>query len=552
MEVSDLPRLVRNAGRFNEVVSVAAKYGLAPWMANLKADWVQRHFRSSDGQVISELSEAERVRLALTELGTTFIKLGQILSTRPDLVGPEMASELTHLQSNTPADTPEQVIATIEDELGQSPEHLFRQFDAKAFASASIGQVHHAVLHDGTVVVVKVQHANIAETIQNDLEILMQLAELAETYSKELAQYRPVATAAEFRRALLDELDFTREQRNLIRFSQNFKDQADIRFPTPHSERCSQRVLTMDALTGIGVSNRPLLEQSGYDLTDIARRGANMFLQMVFRDGFYHADPHPGNLMVLQDAVIGVLDCGMVGRVDEAMREQIEDLLLAAVDQDTEKLMDAVVDIGEVPPDFHRSSLRADLDEFVDIYGSQSIDQFDLSGALNTMTEIIRKHHILLPSRVSMLIKMLVMLEGTSQQLAPDFNIVELLEPYRIESIKRRMSPQRMLRKLQNAQRDWFRLAETFPGDISDLMERVRKGSFDVKLEHRRLDSIVNRLVVGILSAALFVGSASLLSSRVQPLLWDTSVPGTIGCLTAVAIGFTLLRAIKKSGSIQP
>ena len=167
------------------------------------------------------------------------------------------------------------------------------------------------------------------------------------------------------------------------------------------------------------------------------------------------------------------------------------------------------------------------------------------------MTEIIRQHHILLPSRVSLLIKMLVMLEGTSRQLSPDFSIAELLEPYRAEMIKRRMSPQRMLRKLQSAQRDWTRLAQTFPGDIADLMERIRRGSFDVKLEHRRLDSIVNRLVLGILTAALFVGSSSLLSNQVKPLLWDTSVPGGIGALTAVILGFTLVRAIRHSGSIE-
>jgi ubiquinone biosynthesis protein len=277
-----------------------------------------------------------------------------------------------------------------------------------------------------------------------------------------------------------------------------------------------------------------------------------MFLQMVFRDGFYHADPHPGNLMVLQDAAIGVLDCGMVGRVDEELREQIEDLLLAAVDQDADRLTETVVDLGEVPPNFDRSALRNDLVQFVDNYATQSIDKFDLSGALNEMTEIIRKHHILLPSRVSLLIKMLVMLEGTSRQLSPDFSIAELLEPYRAEMIKRRMSPQRMLRKLQAAQRDWTRLAQTFPGDVADLMERIRRGSFDVKLEHRRLDSIVNRLVLGILTAALFVGSASLLSNQVKPLLWDTSVPGAVGALTAVILGFTLVRAIKHSGSIEP
>ncbi len=552
LDVSDLPRMVRNAGRFHEVVAVATKYGIAPWLSNVKADWVQRQLRSSDGQQISELSEPQRVRMALTELGTTFIKLGQILSTRPDLVGPEMAAELTKLQADTPADDPAQVIATIEQELGQPPDQLFRDFDPRAFASASIGQVHHAVMEDGTNVVVKVQHEGIEEKVQNDLEILMQLAALAETYSKELAQYRPVATAAEFRRSLSEELDFTREERNLIRFAQNFRNESGVRFPVPYPERCSRRVLTMDRLEGIGVSRTPLLIESGFDLSDIARRGANMFLEMVFRDGFYHADPHPGNLMVLQDAVIGVLDCGMVGRVDEALREQIEDLLMAAVDQDTERLVDALVELGDVPPDFDRSSLRADVVQFVDEYGEQSIERFDLSGALNEMVEIIRRHHILLPSRVSMLIKMLVMLEGTSQQLSPDFSIVELLEPYRVESIKRRLSPQRLLRKVQSAQRDWLRLAESFPGDISDLMERVRKGSFDVKLEHRRLDSIVNRLVLGILTAALFVGSTSLLSSSVKPLLWETSVPGAIGCLVSVVLGFTLIRAIGKSGSIQP
>jgi ubiquinone biosynthesis protein len=552
VEVTDLPRLVRNAGRFHEVVSVAVKYGLAPWLTNVKAEWVQRQLRSNDGQQIGDLSEPVRVRMALTELGTTFIKLGQILSTRADLVGPELAAELANLQSDTPADSPESVVETIKSEFGKHPDELFREFDSGALASASIGQVHRAVLEDGTRVVVKVQHAGIEEKVQNDLEILVQLAELAETHSRELAQYRPVATATEFQRTLLDELDFTREQRNLSRFAQNFRSEPGVCFPAPHPDRCTTRVLTMDALFGISVSKRDQLLESGFDLSDIARRGANMFLEMVFRDGFYHADPHPGNLMVLQDAVVGVLDCGMVGRVDEHLREQIEDLLMAAVDRDADQLLDTVVQLGEVPADFDRGRLKGELVEFIEEYGTQSIDQFDLSGALNGMTEIIRRHHILLPSRVSLLIKMLVMLEGTAGQLSPDFNIVELLEPYRVESIKRRLSPQRMWRKLQNAHRDWSRLAESFPGDVSDLMNRIRRGSFDVKLEHRRLDTIVNRLVLGVLTAALFVGSSFLWGNNVKPLLWETSVPGAAGCIVAVCLGAMLIQAIRKSGSIQP
>jgi ubiquinone biosynthesis protein len=276
-----------------------------------------------------------------------------------------------------------------------------------------------------------------------------------------------------------------------------------------------------------------------------------MFLKMVFRHGFYHADPHPGNLMVLPDQVIGVLDCGMVGRVDEELRERIEDLLMAAIDNDANRLLDAVVQLGELPPDFDRQRLRSDMVEFIDEYGSQSLEQFDLSGALNGMTAIIRAHRILLPSRVSLLIKMLVMLEGTAQQLNPGFNIAELLQPYRVEAIKHRLSPQRMWRKLHSSQRDWSRLLESLPGDVSDIVNRMRRGSFDVHLEHRRLDSIVNRLVLGVLSAALFVGSANLWSNNVKPLIAETSVPGAIGSAVAVYLGFHLIRAINKSGSIR-
>ena len=330
MAVSDLPKLVRNAGRLNEVIAVSLKYGIAPWLTNVHVDWVQKLLRSSDGQQIGDLPEPVRVRMALTELGTTFIKLGQILSTRADLIGPELAAELAQLQSSTPADAPEQVVQTIIEQLGDHPDNLFQSFETEALASASIGQVHRAVLHDGKSVVVKVQHAGIESRVHNDIEILIELAKLAEAYSPEIAQYNPVAMSKEFRNTLLDELDFTREQRNLTKFAANFADDAEIVFPKPHHKTCSERILTMDALVGIGVSDRTALLASGFDLVDIARRGADMFLKMVFRDGFYHDDPHPGNLMVLQEGVLGGLDCGMVGRVDADLREECVTLRGAA------------------------------------------------------------------------------------------------------------------------------------------------------------------------------------------------------------------------------
>jgi len=551
MDLTSLPRLARNTSRFRDVVAILAKYGLAPWMQSVRIDWIQRHFRDSAGQPLAEMAEEVRIREALTELGTTYIKLGQILSTRPDLVGPELTAELQKLQSKTPADPPETVREVIQAELGDSPDNLFEEFDDQALASASIGQVHAATLPGGRSVVVKVQHPGIEDRIQNDLEIMQQLAQLAEQYSPELRQYRPVDTTAEFSRTLLAELDFTRELRNLQSFTRNFSRQKDICVPAPYPELSSRRVLTMDRLEGVSVADPVAIQQSAQDPGDVARRGANMFLDMIFRDGFYHADPHPGNLLVMAGGTIGLLDCGMVGRVDEQLRERIEDLLLSAVRRDSAALCDGIVRLGSVPPGFDDDRMRADIDEFLIEYGGQSLKDFDLSGALNGMTAIIRNYGIILPARVSLLIKVLVMLEGTSRNLNPDFSLAELLEPWQARAMQRRLSPQRIFGRMQHAWNDWTRLGEALPRDLSDILTQIKRGRFDVHLEHRRLEQTVNRLVLGILAAALFMGSALLWSRDVGPVLGGVSLPGAIGCAIAFGLGFRLVKAIRSTGNLE-
>ena len=551
MKLRSLPQLARNTGRFKEVVEILVKYGLAPWIGSVRIEWMQQLFRDSDGQDIRSLSQAVRIRKALTELGSTFIKLGQILSTRPDLVGSELAEQLQLLQASTPADSPETVRDRIEAELGAEPESLFGQFDTQAFASASIGQVHAARLKDGSEVVVKVQHADIEDRIRNDLEILQSLAELAERHSPELRQYRPVDTTAEFARTLLAELDYLREQRNQLTFTRNFSSQEDVRIPGVYPELSSRRVLTMDRLEGIGVADREALQQSNYDLSEIAERGANLFLNMIFRDGFYHADPHPGNLMVLPGGVIGLLDCGMVGRIDQNLREQIEDMLISVVQQDGAALCDQIVRLGQVPADFDDARMQADIEDFLADYTGVSLKDFDLSGALNGMITIIRNYRILLPAHVSLLIKVLVMLEGTSRNLSPDFNLAQLLEPWQAKAVKRRLSPQRIMHRMHGAWSDWSRLGESLPRDVADIITQIKRGRFDVHLEHRRLEQTVNRLVLGILSAALFMGSALLWSREVPPLLGGYSIPGALGCLAGVLLVLRLLLAIKRSGNIE-
>ncbi|UCG13537.1 MAG: AarF/ABC1/UbiB kinase family protein [Deltaproteobacteria bacterium] len=550
MKLRSLPQFTRNARRFTEIVSILTKHGLANWIAESDPEFLKGLFKSSRGVRLSGLTHEARIRLAITELGPTFIKLGQILSTRADLVGSSLAKELSALQSDAPADTPDVVRTTLESELGKSAEELFADFDDRASASASIGQVHLAKLHLGPAVVVKVQHEGIEEKVTTDLDILMALAELAEKYNPELRLYQPRAMVAEFRRNLLRELDFRREQRNIEQFVRNFEGDPTIHIPTPYPELSARRILTMEKLEGFSISKIDLLRKEGIDTKELARRGANVFLDMIFRDRFYHADPHPGNIWVLAGGNIGLLDCGMVGRLDDQTQEEIEEVLLAAVQRDAIRLTDYVIRLGSVPQDLDRDALRRDLDEFIEEYGGQSLKVFDLSGALNGMAEIIWRYRIILPPAISSLLKALVMLEGTSRLLDRDFSLAELLEPYQAKAVQRRFSPQRLFYKLQRSYKDWDRFINMLPRDLGEILQRVREGKFDIHLEHRRLDATVNRLVYGILTAALFLGSCQLLGRQIPPLLGGISILGAAGCLLAAALGFRLFRAIKKSGDL--
>src|SRR5262249_45873375 len=261
-------------------------------------------------------------------------------------------------------------------------------------------------------------------------------------------QYQPRATAAEFQRTLLRELDFGREARHLEQFAANFASDQTVRFPAPHLELSTGRVLCMDMLEGVYLSETERLVELGCDLSEVARRGATVFLEMIFRDGLYHADPHPGNLLLLSDGVIGMLDAGMIGRLDDRLREDIEDILMAIVGRNGDQLTAIITRVGSIPPALDRAGLSDDVTEFLLYYGTRPLDQFDLGGALTEMTEIIRRYHILLPTGMALLLKVLVMLEGTSRFLNPQFNLIELMRPYQQKLMWRRLAPDRHLKKV--------------------------------------------------------------------------------------------------------
>jgi ubiquinone biosynthesis protein len=549
MKITTIPQIYRHVNRWGEILTILSKYGLAGWVARFDVPVVTGMLKNRDGEVLAHLGRETRIRLAIEELGPSFIKLGQILSTRPDQIGMTLAEELQKLQTRVPADDAESVRKTIESELERPLEALFDDFDTVPLASASIGQVHRARLSNGADVVVKVQHAGIQRRMEVDLDILAGLAQLAERLP-ELAPYRPQATVAEFRRVVRRELDFLREARNLQQFARNFRGNTHVRIPRCYPELSTSRVLTMEWLDGWRFSDPALRRDSPLDLAAVARHGADMYLEMIFLHGFYHGDPHPGNLVVLADGQIGLLDFGMVGRLDESMREDIENMLLAIVSQDAQQLTSLVMRLGAVPPGLDEAALSVDLTEFVVHYANQPADTFDLAGALTEMIDIVQRYHIALPSSFAMLIKVLVMLEGTGRLLEPRFSLMELIQPYQRTMLRRRMSPARQMRKMRRLYADVEQLVEILPRRLRDILQQVDAGKFDVHLDHRGLEPSVNRLALGMVTSALFLGSSLMLAQHVWPIR-DVSVPGVLGMALSMFLGWRLLKAIGKSGRLD-
>lgn len=562
MKISSIPQLYRNLRRWQEIIAILRRYGLADWLSQLKFDFIRDWIKDEQGVPLASYSREKRIRLALTELGPTFIKLGQVLSLRPDLIGPELAAELTSLQSELPADPAEKVRELVAKELGKPVEELFAEFEGDAIASASIGQVHMARLLDGRRVVVKVQHADIQSKVREDMEVLAGLATLA-THIPELEVWKPTVLVEQLSKSLKRELNFSRELQNLQLFARELEHYPGIRIPAPYPELSSSRVLTMELLCGLPVSKFKEAEQSGIDDATrqrLAKTAAEVYVEMIFIHGVYHADPHPGNVLVVGECDLGLLDFGMVGRIDDRLRETIEEMLLAVASRDTSLLTTLIKRVGNTPPRLDESLLSIDVADLIANYGSQPLDSFDLSGALNDVTDIMHRHQISLPPQTSLLIKMLITLEGTLRLLSPHFSLLEVMQPFFRRMWLRRLSPKRQARRVRRIYMELESLLETLPGQVSSVMQLVQEGRLDVHLAHKGLSPSVNRIVLGLLISSVFLGSSVLLAFKVPPLLFNQggwfgieklSLLGLVGYAVSLLAGFRLIRAINRSGHLD-
>lgn len=575
MKISSIPQLYRNLRRWQEIIAILRRYGLADWLSQLKFDFIRDWIKDDQGIPLASFSREKRVRLALTELGPTFIKLGQVLSLRPDLIGPQLADELTSLQSQLPADPPNKVREIVEKELGHTVEELYAEFNFEAIASASIGQVHMARLHDGTRVVVKVQHADIQAKVKEDLEVMAGLATLA-NHVPEVAVWKPEVLVEQLSKSLLRELNFARELQNLQYFRRELEHVENLLVPMPYPQFSSTRVLTMELISGVAVSKfggeskpakgvvLPTEDEPNSGAKDpnqkIARLAAEVYVEMIFTHGAYHADPHPGNILIVDGYKLGLLDFGMVGRIDERLREAIEEMLLAVASRDVSLLTTLIKRVGKTPPRLDESILAIDVADVVATYGSQPLESFDLSGALTDVTDIMHRHQISLPPQTSLLIKMLITLEGTLHKLSPTFSLLEVMQPFFRKMWLRRISPRRQAKRVRRIYLELESLLETLPGQISGVMQQVQEGRLDVHLAHKGLSPSVNRMVLGLLISSVFLGSSMLLAFKVPPVLFREpgwlgierlSLFGLVGYAISSLAVLRLIRAINRSGHLD-
>ena len=559
MKITSIPQLYRNLRRCQEILGVMNRYGLADWMSHFPRLPFKNVLKDKQGQPLSEHSRETRIRLALTELGPTFIKLGQILSARPDLVGLDLAIELQRLHASVPPDPPDTVRETLRSELGDLFEQEIVDFDPVPAAVASIGQVHRGRLRDGTQVAIKVQRKGIESIVLRDLDVMSGFAQLAAKVGS-LAAWGPVDLVEQLGPMLRRELDFERELQNMRVFADFLSGDAKIQIPKTFPDLSTHRVLVMHWIDGTSIASSAPCFESAADRERLGRKIAQCYMEMLFDHGTFHADPHPGNLLAMPGGQLGILDFGMVGRIDDRLRETIEEMLVAISSGDQLQLTRLIQRVGNAPEDIDESALSIDVADYLATYGSQPLDRFDLTAALNDLSSILHRHSIKLPHQSALLLKMLISLEGTLRELDANFSTLEVMQSFIRKALMRRLSPARRLRQARRIYMEAENFLEVAPDQLVGLLQQVRQGRVKVNLQHRRLGPPVNRLVLGMLASALFLGSSLLLSREVPPLLFiepwrfglhNISLFGLVGIVVSVLVMLRLILAIGRTGHLD-
>jgi ubiquinone biosynthesis protein len=552
-------RTYRHVDRYRQILTVLIRHGFGDLLESLKIDqYIEVGLKivaPGRRQEPEHLTRAERFRMALEELGPTFIKLGQVLSTRPDLLPVEFMVELEKLQDDVPPFPGEDAVRLVEEELARPLTEAYERFDETPLASASLGQVHRATIVGGDEVVVKVQRPDVSRTVDVDLEILLHLAGLLERHAEGWEHRQPTRIVEEFARSIHAELDYRLEASHMERFAWQFATEATIRVPKVYREVSGGRVLTIEYVEGVKPVDAPTMEAAGLDPRTVAHRGARLLMTQVLVHGFFHADPHPGNLFVLPNNVVCFLDFGMMGRVDRRTREDFADLVMAIVLRDEEKTAAALLRITEWDEEPDRDALVRDLDAFIDRHLSRTLKELNLGRLLTDVLEAVERHRLRIPPNLFLMLKAMVTVEGVGQRLDPEFDITAVAEPFIRKVQADRLRPTRLAGEALGTGRELLVLMRDLPGEMRELIRQVRKGRLKLEFEHHRLDPLItgiervsNRLAFAIVLASLIIGSALIVLADVPPKLGEIPIIGLVGFVLAGLMGFWLLISILTHG----
>ncbi|MDZ4185254.1 MAG: AarF/UbiB family protein [Desulfuromonadales bacterium] len=561
LNVFGFNRNLRNLKRTRTIFAVLAKYGLSHLLDALHvSDYLlaaKIMLGRRSGEEIERFSMPVRLRLAMEELGPTFIKLGQLLSTRPDLIPADYADELGKLQDQVTPIPFAPLAEQIESALQQPLNVLYAFIDEIPLAAGSIAQVHRARLHSGEAVVIKVRRPDIEAIIETDLDILASLAAMIEKHDPTLAHYELSGVVRELRRVLRNEINLTHEGQIIKRFATYFAKDRTVRLPQVYAELTAETVLTLEYIDGIKVSDRETLLLKGYKPEQIAHNGAVFFLKQVLDFGIFHGDPHPGNFFILEDGIICMLDFGMVGHLSEDVRDYLVDLLQAVLGRDPERIVSLLASSGDLPDEVNLPNLRHDLAFFIDNYYDIPLHEINTGRLLDEFFGILSLYRIRFSPDLMLLAKALVIIEGIGRKLDPDFNMIVHLKPFMEKIVREKVSPAYLGKEASRVLISFATLFKNLPRDLQAFINRLNHNRFKIDLEHRGLDRLINdldrssnRISFSLLIAALIIGSSLIMQTEKGPMLFGFPALGFIGYSIAGFLGLWLAIAILRSGRL--
>lgn len=546
--------------RYNQIIRVFVRYGFEEMVGHLIASgryrWIRRLIPRTTKKSAQEHNRWERMRLICEELGPTFVKFGQILSNRPDVLPEDLVKQLERLQDHVPALSAEVARKAVESELKKPLEDLFAWFEPEAFASASMAQVHKATLKTGEKVAVKIQRPGIADIIYEDIQVMYTLAEIFEKRIPSIKAFDPTGLVKNFEDSIKKELDFIHESVNIQRFANNLRDDESDRTthaPIVYKEFTTARVLTMEFISGIKISDVALLELNGYDRKEIARRLSVSYIKQVFEYGFFHADPHPGNILVLPGGHICFLDFGMMGSIMPRDIEMFGHLFLAVKAKDVKKIIRVLMQLSESSSVRDMRALEYQVNEFVHSYSVTTMHKNEMSTVLMQLRDIVVQHELSVPPHFFLLARSLVTIEGVIHHVDPELDLLELARPYLVKAIAKKLNPFKLGQRVLNGLYEFASYMEEFPMDLKNAIRKINTGKIKADLTHKGIDPMVHTLnritrqiLTSLLIAALLVGAAQFIINEVEPMWFGYSRYGVIGVMIAFYLGFNMWRDLRK------